>query len=288
MSRDPFRIEGPACISFSGGRTSGYMLHRILQAHGGTLPDDVVVLFANTGKEHESTLDFVRDVESFWNVPITWLEYRAKVGGEKQYAIVSYETASRNGEPFDALLAERAMLPNVRARFCSSELKTRTMHRHIRQALGFTEWDAVIGLRADEPRRVSSIRARGFRSDETSAETMVLPLAESGVGSHEVGRFWEAQPFDLALPNNNGKTLLGNCDLCYLKQASTVLSIIRAEPNRAIWWAKHEQQAEKTATTGARFADDRPSYAEMHRMATTHGELFPFSDESIEDCACTD
>jgi len=46
-----FLITGPAVISFSGGRTSAYMLWRILQAHGGILPDDVVVCFANTGRE---------------------------------------------------------------------------------------------------------------------------------------------------------------------------------------------------------------------------------------------
>ena len=52
---DVYKIEGPACISFSGGRTSAYMLYKILQAWSGKLPDDVVVCFANTGKEMEET-----------------------------------------------------------------------------------------------------------------------------------------------------------------------------------------------------------------------------------------
>ena len=46
---DPFRIEGPAIINVSGGRTSALMLRRVLDAHGGALPDGVVAAFANTG-----------------------------------------------------------------------------------------------------------------------------------------------------------------------------------------------------------------------------------------------
>lgn len=37
VGADPYLIEGPARIRFSGGRTSGYMLKHILDAHGGTL-----------------------------------------------------------------------------------------------------------------------------------------------------------------------------------------------------------------------------------------------------------
>lgn len=62
---DPFRITGPAIISVSGGRTSAYMLWRILQAHGGTLPSDVHAAFANTGREMPATLDFVQDMQVF-------------------------------------------------------------------------------------------------------------------------------------------------------------------------------------------------------------------------------
>ena len=45
-----YKIPTPAVISFSGGRTSAFMLKQILNAYGGKLPKDIHVCFANTGK----------------------------------------------------------------------------------------------------------------------------------------------------------------------------------------------------------------------------------------------
>src|SRR3546814_16541590 len=92
---DPFKITQPTCISFSGGRTSAYMLWRVLQTNGG-LPADTVVCFANTGKEVEATLRFVRDCAEHWQVPIRWLEY---VPQETGFALLALRWASHQGEP---------------------------------------------------------------------------------------------------------------------------------------------------------------------------------------------
>ena len=45
---NPYLITEPTCVSFSGGRTSGFMLYQVLQAHNGKLPDEAIVCFANT------------------------------------------------------------------------------------------------------------------------------------------------------------------------------------------------------------------------------------------------
>jgi argininosuccinate synthase len=50
---DPFKITEPTVISFSGGRTSAYLLWRVLQSNGG-MPDEAIAVFANTGKEEEA------------------------------------------------------------------------------------------------------------------------------------------------------------------------------------------------------------------------------------------
>lgn len=285
---DPFKIDGPAVISFSGGRTSGYMLWRILQAHGGKLPDDVKVIFANTGKEMPETLDFVRDCSIQWNVYIAWVEYRY-LSGHHTYQHVDYESASRNGEPYEDVIKHRRMLPNPRSRFCTVELKVRTMHRYIKDVLGFKEWTSYVGIRADEPYRV----ARLGNHDYGNQEDRKAPLAEAGISAKDVGDFWKAQSFDLRLPNINGVTKHGNCDLCFLKGGDQLLALIREEPQRALWWMKMETYSESTfveRNSGGAFGFriDRPSYASMYRIATQHGELFPFDDEPLQDCMCTD
>ncbi|WBU27637.1 phosphoadenosine phosphosulfate reductase family protein [Rhodopseudomonas palustris] len=96
--RAPYHLTGPALISFSGGRSSRYMLKQILDAHGGTLPDDVKVAFANTGREFPETLDFVAETAERYGVHIAWLEYDP--ASEHRTAVVSHNSASRNGEPF--------------------------------------------------------------------------------------------------------------------------------------------------------------------------------------------
>ena len=125
---DPFKIDEPTVISFSGGRTSAYMLWRVLQSNNG-LPEEAIVVFANTGKEEEATLEFVRDCETNWGVEIHWLEYR---NSEKKFERVTFETASRNGEPFEALIRKKKYLPNVVARFCTQELKVLTIDRYMK------------------------------------------------------------------------------------------------------------------------------------------------------------
>lgn len=278
----PFKITSPTCISFSGGRTSAYMLWRVLEAHGMSLPQGAVVCFANTGKEDEATLRFVQTCSERWGVHVTWLEYQQ---AEPRFKVVTFETANRDGRPFEEIIEQRGgYLPNRVARYCSSELKTRTMHRYLK-AQGWQEWDTFIGIRADEPRRVAKFRANP--KPEGKHEEVWLPLAQVGVSSHDVAAFWRSQPFDLELPNIQGKTMHGNCDLCYLKPASQLLSLIQEKPSRAIWWIQREIAAEKVATTGARFRDDMPSFQDMATFAEKQCDLFDPAEEAIA-CFCGD
>ena len=277
---DPFKILEPTCISFSGGRTSAYMLWRVLQSNGGKLPEDAVVCFANTGKEDEATLKFVHDCETNWDVPIVWLEYQDAEDPKDRWKQVNFETASRNGEPFEAVIRKKQYLPNPVTRFCTIEMKIRVIANYL-YSIGMCEkrshgeqmsW---VGIRADEPRRSAKIPR-----DRT-------PLVTAGVGKGDVGDFWKNQPFDLGLPNFNGVTYHGNCDLCFLKGEFQTRSLIAEKPERATWWAKMESVTLASKPSGERFRKDRDSYQSMYEFAKNQVPMFDNPDESIP-CFCGD
>lgn len=284
---DPFKIKEPTCISFSGGRTSAYMLWRVLEANNG-LPDDAIVCFANTGKEMLETLDFVKECSYRWNVPIVWLEYKYDEDSHKRFKVVTYETASREGEPFAEMISQngKPYLPNPVKRICTVRLKIDPFYRYLK-SLGWQEWENLVGIRSDEQRRVAKIRANP--SDGRTGINRRMPLAEAGITKNIVGNFWKNHPFDLRLPNLNGVTMHGNCDLCFLKNASQILSLIREKPERAIWWAKQEQSVASITGFGPNsvFRKDRPSYSQMLKFSQSQDDMFDPNEESI-DCFCGD
>ena len=274
---NPFKITEPTCISFSGGRTSAYMLWSVLQTHDWKLPDNCVVCFANTGKEDEATLRFVQRVSDEWGVPITWLEYRDT---EERFEVVNFETASRNGEPFEALIRKRNYLPNPVTRFCTIDLKIRPIGRYL-LSIGMAETKteaenmSMIGMRADEQRRAAKI-----------ADKSRIPLVKAGITKKEVGEFWKAQPFDLELPNMNGVTMHGNCDLCFLKGGAQILSLVAEKPERAVWWAKMEATSLASRPSGEVFRSDRPSYSQILEFSQSQVDMFGMFDQNEEAIAC--
>jgi len=235
---DLFRLpDGNVQIAFSGGRTSAYMLKRLIDANPNWPDDRVQVTFQNTGREMPETLDFVRDVELHFGVPVTWLEYR---GEGSSFEIVDWHTASRNGEPFEQLIRKRKYLPNQNMRFCTEELKIRTAKRYLRW-LGWDYWTNCVGIRADEPHRLN-------KAPPKDRWTVWRPLVDDGIGKHDISAFWKAQTFDLQLANINGTTPFGNCDGCFLKgekrSLSLYASIQSGQNGGSIWksWLLHSRQ----------------------------------------------
>jgi len=234
--------DNKAVISFSGGRTSAFMLKQIID-HNDGLPDHVKVCFANTGREMPETLQFVNDCSVNWGVQVIWLEYDLNEQNKHIFKIVTHNSASRNGEPFDKLIDKHKRLPNPLQRFCTGTLKRDTIAKYLR-SLGWKKWHNIMGIRSDEKHRAKE----GFRHGSYSH----YPMVEANHSIYDVEKFWEQQSFKLNLPVVQGKTIKGNCDLCFLKSESQIASMIRDHPELAKWWIDAEER------TGKNFERRRP------------------------------
>jgi 3'-phosphoadenosine 5'-phosphosulfate sulfotransferase (PAPS reductase)/FAD synthetase len=276
-----YRIEGPALISFSGGRTSAFMLHEILRAHDGQLPPDVVVAFANTGKEREETLRFVHECGSRWAVKVHWLEWRPPASFEE----VGFNSASRDGEPFAEMIRRKQYLPNVSMRYCTTELKVRPM-KHLMRSLGRDHWLNLVGLRYDEGHRV--LKQLALNEGRRERWTTAMPLSTAKVTKRDVMRFWlgaNTDPKRLTSPLPQGFDLglydyEGNCDLCMLKRRSAKARIIRENPAAAGWWMAQEASAKTRHPGGARFDADE-SVAAL--AAAVAAQPLLVDDDLLED-----
>lgn len=278
MSSAPYKVTGPACISFSGGRTSAYMLHAIIQAHDGQLPADIIPIFANTGKEREETLRFVHECGSRWGANVQWVEWRDNIQG---FEFVGYNSASRAGEPFERLIEKKQRLPNWKERWCTQYLKVLPIFACMRELLFLEpgQYTEVIGLRHDEGLRI----LKGMERAERDARRVTYPLAKAKVVKADIKRFWLGDPlpqgFDLGLEDYEG-----NCDLCFLKGQAIRKRIIRDNPLCPKWWA---QQESVERGNGQGWFDRRARVADLVRQVYQSPEFDEYDSEREEyDVEC--
>ena len=274
---DPFLITGPAIVGFSGGRTSGRMLKLILEAHGGTLPDDVHVAFTNTSKERSETLRFVHECSARWGVPVHWLEWREDAPGFEE---VGFNSAARDGEVFAALIRSKGYLPNVAKPWCSLALKQSVARKYALSVFGKGRYKSIVGLRADEKGRVDEARRRALSKKD--AWDSVTPLYDAGITQRDVRAWWATQPFDLGLHGFEG-----NCDGCFQK-GPRLYEVERYAPGTLDWWIEQERVVADTAEPDARHWILGRSYSQIQSAIRRQPDMFmgDFDADPDADTEC--
>ncbi|AOR77240.1 hypothetical protein [Novosphingobium resinovorum] len=296
MDENPYRIQGPAVISVSFGRTSAYMLKQIIDAHGGKLPDDVHVVFCNTGAELEETLRFGYECGVRWGVNIRWLEWRdrrKRTPVEQRFEEVGFNSAARHGEPFEALIRSKKSVPNMNSRWCTQHLKVQVCADFM-TSLGYTHWLNVIGLRADELRRVVKKDRQNEEAKDPWAN--VMPMVQARDTKADVRRFWfgNMKPIDaVQIQRDFGPTAAatlpqgfdlgldeweGNCTFCFALGYNVLLHRIRRRPEITLWPSKMERLVGGTFTT-------EYSYADLEKAALT-SPLLDLGDNFNSDAEC--
>lgn len=218
-------------ISFSGGEISAYMTQWLLKKFKGW--KDMIVVFANTGEENEQTLEFVKKCDeqlgfnTIWIEAVTNPEYTKGV----RCKIVTFETASRNGEPFEQSIKKYG-IPNIASPECSRNLKKCAIRDYAR-SIGWKkikEYQTAIGIRNDEIDRMSKHRKK---------ENLWYPLVNAEISKPAVNRFWRDMPFRLEL-----KGYEGNCKVCWKKSLRKLMTIAREQPSAFDNFKKWEQEFE--------------------------------------------
>ena len=211
-------MENRLLISFSGGETSAYMTWWILQNWRGRY-DKILVVFANTGKENEQTLEFIHKCDYHFGFGTVWIE-AVQYHNERRSAgfkTVDFRTASRDGAPFEDAIRKYG-IPNQKFKDCTRNLKQTPIEAYAR-LIGWKNksYDLAIGIRADEADRMSAAAKQ---------RRIVYPLLkEHPMTKPKINSWWAAQPFRLEL-----KGYQGNCKWCWKKSLRKHLTIISENP----------------------------------------------------------
>lgn len=258
-------------ISFSGGETSALMSKLILDHMAGEY-DVIRCVFANTGQENEETLRFVDQCDKAFGLHVVWIE--ANVSPERgvgtRAKVVDFATASRKGEPFEAVIAKYG-IPNKAFGHCSRELKARPIHKWARE-IGWEagSYDTAIGIRTDEIDRMSATAKR---------ERLIYPLVSRFPHTKpKVNDFWHAQPFRL-----NIKGYQGNCMWCWKKSLRKHLTIISENP--AAYEFPERMEAEHAFTGAGQTGEPRLFFREGRSVADLRRLAAESSFTAVEDDA---
>jgi hypothetical protein len=245
-------------INFSGGRSSALMTILLKPT-----PDDIVI-FCDTGREHPATYKFIDDFEQHEKIKIHRVTYTNK------------KTPELTG--FEALNRSKVYLANRMRRICTAHLKVITAKRYLRPLVG-TSFDQYIGFRYDEKNRVDN-----FKSTYKKVKTF-FPLFNQRINKEMVNQYWLSKPYNLEIPS-----ILGNCDLCFLKGKNVIIRILQHFPDLADKWIKDEEEMQARRKIKTTYFKDC-TYKDLLNIANSQKTLFDVGNfeqmAPAYSCSCT-
>ena len=199
-------------ISFSGGRTSAYLLSLF------TSNNDAVFIFCDTGAEHPNTYTFIKQCVKHFNIELVCL--KAVVNKERgvgvTYKVVDVDSIGWDLSMFSDISKKYGAPFNPSGAHCTQHLKTVPFYKYCDEKFGKGNYTTWLGIRVDELRRLKPKKG-------------VKYLAElSQMDKNGILGYWRDMPFDLNLDE-----WLGNCVFCIKKPVNRVALATLSEPELA-------------------------------------------------------
>lgn len=217
-------------VSFSGGRTSAYLVY-LMEKKRKSEGWDVEYVFMDTGFEAPETYDFIRNVIKHWGVSITTI--RTVVHSEMNvgvtYREISVDEMGPDLQPWKDMIAKYGT-PNINTPYCTSRMKTEPHDKWCNDKFGKGNYTTWLGIRADEPQRLTYYDPNfDMFSLDIPEERTIRYLAELDLaGKHQINEWWSKQPFDLGIDD-----FAGNCVLCIKKGPNKLYAAAQAYPELA-------------------------------------------------------
>ena len=164
--------------SISGGKDSTAMLLFLCELRD-RYGMDFEAVIADTGNEHQLTVDYVHELERRTGIPITWKrsDFSERIAKRRSYVQEHYEESARarilsslhpTGIPFLDMCLWKGRFPSPCARFCTVELKVLPIkeyhEKHLSAGYTVESWQ---GIRAEESLNRKYLPKRNIEDENT-------------------------------------------------------------------------------------------------------------------------
>lgn len=150
-------------VSFSGGRTSAYLCHLMIEKFG---RENVDFVYMDTGAEHPKTYEFIRNVNEHFGLNITCLrtDFSSPLGAGNGFKVVEIDSITPDLKPFSEMMAKYGT-PYIGGMFCTDRMKLVPFTKYCNEKYGRGNYETWLGIRADEPKRYLGDKVVKFFND---------------------------------------------------------------------------------------------------------------------------
>ncbi len=253
-------------VSFSGGRTSAYLVYLIESMRkSGEWSEPVEYIFMDTGAEHPKTYEFIKKCVEHFGIDLTCLQpdFNQPVGDGFNSKVVPVDQIKYDLKEGAFIgLMKKYGVPTVAKAFCTSRMKSDACRKYCAEKYGKGNYTTLLGIRYDEPARLvgmsdyATLKRAGLSDiyiaeqfsrayNEASCDNKLIKKSasekrENGFNylatisdfeKDDVLEFWSEMPFNLEIDEH-----LGNCVFCIKKSIKKIALAARDEPELAADW----------------------------------------------------